>query len=90
MATRILIFGATGYIGGSVLARLLEHPKRDSFEITAVIRSATKAKDFEPFGIKTIIGSLDDDDVLERAASGADVVIQAVRQICCNLKSVHF
>jgi uncharacterized protein YbjT (DUF2867 family) len=31
-----------GYIGGSVLQRLLEHPKRDSFEITALVRSATK------------------------------------------------
>ena len=33
-----------GYLGGSVLSRLLAHPSRDTFEITAIVRSAEKAK----------------------------------------------
>jgi nucleoside-diphosphate-sugar epimerase len=74
---RILFIGATGYIGGSILSRLLQHPKRETFDITVLIRSAAKAKDFESFGLKTVIGSLDDLDSLERLASESDVVFQS-------------
>lgn len=89
MTTRILIFGATGYIGGSILARLLEHPKNHSFEITAVLRSEAKAKDFESFGIKTVIGSLDNDELLERVSAEADIVIQSVSQISFRSFTEH-
>jgi uncharacterized protein YbjT (DUF2867 family) len=68
-----------GYIGGSVLARLLNHPKRDTFDITILIRTAAKAREFESFGLKVVIGTLDDLDVLERLASESDFVFQTVR-----------
>ncbi|TFY71385.1 hypothetical protein EVG20_g1597 [Dentipellis fragilis] len=64
-----------GYIGGTVLQLLLEHPKRDTFEITAFLRSAEKAKKLEMFGVHTALGSLDDVDKLEDLASKANVIL---------------
>ncbi|EIW52407.1 NAD-P-binding protein [Trametes versicolor FP-101664 SS1] len=78
--TKVTIFlaGATGYIGGSILQRLLAHPNKQNFEITALVRSADKAKRLESeFGVKTVIGSLQDLDKLEALAENAHVVIQA-------------
>lgn len=78
--TRFNTLWFIGFIGGSILARLLKHPKRESFEITAVIRSASKADKFKSFGIDTVIGSLDDYDFLGRISSEAEIIIQTVRQ----------
>jgi hypothetical protein len=94
MSTKILFLGATGeqlqrsqilaerftpgYLGGSTLVRLLEHPRRSTFEITVYIRAASKADAFQSLGLKTVIGSLDDHDVLEGEASEADIIFQSV------------
>jgi len=77
MAIDILIIGASGYIGGSTLSHLLKHPKREIFEITIFLRSPVKAKGFEAFGVKAVIGSFSDLDVLERVSSESDVVFQS-------------
>ncbi|KAI9439805.1 hypothetical protein H4582DRAFT_1549586 [Lactarius indigo] len=73
--TYIFITGATGYIGGSVLQRLLVHPKRDTFEITALVRSADKAKLLNTLGINTAVASLSDLDKLTELAAASDVII---------------
>jgi nucleoside-diphosphate-sugar epimerase len=70
--------GALGYVGGSVLQRLLEHPKKDSFEITALVRSADKAKLLNTLGINTVVASLADLDKLTESAAASDVVIHTV------------
>jgi uncharacterized protein YbjT (DUF2867 family) len=73
---RILVTGATGFIGGSVLDRLLAHPDRASFEIVSFSRDAEKAQKLEAqFGVKTVLGSLDDVQKIEDAAVEADLVI---------------
>ncbi|KAH9835125.1 uncharacterized protein C8Q71DRAFT_104691 [Rhodofomes roseus] len=72
--TEILLFGATGYIGGSVLNRLLSHPKADTFSITATVRSPEKAKLLEKLGVKAEIASLSDFDKIEELASRAHVI----------------
>jgi len=72
----ILFIGATGYIGGTVLTHLIQHPKRSEYEITIHLRSAEKAKGFEKLGFKTVLGSLDDVADLERLASESDIVFQ--------------
>jgi uncharacterized protein YbjT (DUF2867 family) len=69
----------TGYIGGSVLTRLLTHPKRRTFDITILVRTASKVRYFEMFGLNVIVGSLDNLELLEFLAHGADVVFQCVR-----------
>ncbi|OJT06191.1 hypothetical protein TRAPUB_2961, partial [Trametes pubescens] len=74
----IFLAGATGYIGGSILQRLLVHPNAKNFEITALVRSADKAKRLDSeFGVKTVIGSLQDLDKLASLPENAHVVIQA-------------
>ncbi|KDQ49807.1 hypothetical protein JAAARDRAFT_42553, partial [Jaapia argillacea MUCL 33604] len=72
--TSIFVTGATGYIGGSVLTRLLAHPNASSFEITALVRTQEKAKLLEEFGVKTLLGSHSDIDKLEEVASKSNVV----------------
>jgi uncharacterized protein YbjT (DUF2867 family) len=95
MPTSIFFTGATGYIGGAILDRLLTHPDRSSFAISAIIRSAEKAKRFESeFGIHPLVGSLDDSSLVTEAASKADIVIHtadadnlgAARSILAGLK----
>ncbi|KAH9939261.1 NAD(P)-binding protein [Epithele typhae] len=73
--TNIFYTGATGYIGGAVLARLLAHPNAANFEITALIRSEAKGKLLqEEFGIKPLVGSLEDVDKIMAASEAANVV----------------
>jgi len=72
-------YGCQGYIGGSALAHLIQHPKRAEYEITIHLRSAEKAKVFERLGFKTVLGSLDDVAGLERFAAESDIVFQTVR-----------
>ena len=70
--------GTLGYIGGSVLQRLLDHPKKDTFEITALVRSVDKAKLLNTLGINTVVASLADLDKLTELAAASDVVIHTV------------
>ncbi|KDQ64980.1 hypothetical protein JAAARDRAFT_118161 [Jaapia argillacea MUCL 33604] len=95
--TSIFLTGATGYIGGSVLTHLLNHPNVSSFEITAFVRDPEKAKLLEEFGLKTVVGSNSDLDKLEEATSKSDVVIStadaddvpAIKAILRGLKKRH-
>lgn len=69
---------STGYIGGTILQRLLDHPKKDDFQITALIRSEEKANIIEKLGVRPVIGSNADHDLLTEQAEKSDVVISAV------------
>ncbi|KAI0649445.1 NAD-P-binding protein [Trametes meyenii] len=91
----IFITGATGYIGGSILQRLLWHP---NFEITALVRNADKAKQLETqFSVKSVVGSLQDLDKLASAAESSHLVIhmassddvEAINAILRGLKARH-
>ncbi|KZT02619.1 uncharacterized protein LAESUDRAFT_744990 [Laetiporus sulphureus 93-53] len=64
----LFIFHCTGYIGGFVLTRFLLHPKRANFDVVT-------RKLEEMFGLRTVIGSLDDAGRPVELASGANVVI---------------
>jgi len=73
------VVSSPGYVGGSVLDRLLRHSTFTTSEITALVRKADKAPTFESLGVKTILGSYDDHALLEKQASLSDVVIECVR-----------
>ena len=74
-----LILSLSGYVGGTVLARLLNHPDRKSFDITALVRDESKAKTLESkFGIKPVIGSHQDLDEVATQAEAAHIVFNIV------------
>ncbi|KAF8956535.1 hypothetical protein BDZ97DRAFT_1907176 [Flammula alnicola] len=66
---------SSGYIGGAVLTRLLQHPDAASFQITALVRSAEKGEKLKTLGVEVILGSYTDENLgfLIEAASNADV-----------------
>ncbi|KIP10737.1 hypothetical protein PHLGIDRAFT_210748 [Phlebiopsis gigantea 11061_1 CR5-6] len=72
--TPIFLVGATGYIGGSVLAKLLAHPDAKTFEITALVRSEEKAQKLKAFGVKPVVGSFKDLALVETLSEAAHVV----------------
>lgn len=67
-----------GYIGGSVLERLLDHPDSARFQITAIVRSAEKAEKLKKLGVDVVVGSHSDADNVRDAAAKADVVFTVV------------
>ncbi|KAH9856647.1 NAD-P-binding protein [Lenzites betulinus] len=94
----IFFTGATGFIGSSVLQRLIDHPQRKNFEITALVRNADKAKILETdYGLKTVVGSLQDLEKLSTLSENAHVVIHtadcddmaAIKAILSGLKARH-
>ncbi|KAF4612613.1 hypothetical protein D9613_011857 [Agrocybe pediades] len=73
--TKIFYMGATGFIGGAVLNRLLEHPDASTFAFTALVRSSLKASKLEAIGVKAVVGSLKDEPLVESLAADADMII---------------
>lgn len=66
----------SGYIGGSVLTKLLTHSQLDTFQITVLVRDPAKAEVFKSLArIKPVVGSYSDLAVLRELASEADIVI---------------
>ncbi|RPD59636.1 NAD(P)-binding protein [Lentinus tigrinus ALCF2SS1-6] len=75
--TTIFFTGATGYVGGSVLQRILQHPEANTFDITALVRDAGKALLLETkFGVRAVIGSMEEFDKLSQLAENAHIVVQ--------------
>src|SRR6478735_1494788 len=70
---KIFCTGASGYIGGSVAA----HLSAAGHQVTGLVRSTEKADAVRAFGIKPVVGTLDDAQVLARAAQAAAVVVNA-------------
>jgi len=70
---KVFCTGASGYIGGSVAARLAAA----GHQVTGLVRSTEKADAVRVFGIEPVMGTLDDAGILSRAAQAADVVINA-------------
>ena len=83
----LLLIILPGYIGGSVLARLLRHVDRSNFHIIALVRSAEKGEKLKSLGVDaTVLGSYTDEDLsfLTVAASQADLVFAIVRLELCS------
>ncbi|KAF7320742.1 NmrA domain-containing protein [Mycena chlorophos] len=68
----ILLLGATGYVGGTVLTKLLAmkvHPR-----IVTLVRDAEKAEKLKSFGAEPVVGPMSDTALLQRLASEVDVI----------------
>ena len=86
----VFFTGATGYIGGTVLQKLLSLPTPPSL-ITILIRDHQKAEllqKLEVAGVKiqALIGSLEDFDKLRKAAEEHDVVVSTAN--CDDLNGI--
>lgn len=69
----VFITGVTGYLGGSVADKLV----KNGYNVTGLVRTddAGKIELLEKRGIKSVTGSLDDIEILTRAAQEADIII---------------
>ncbi|WP_234426887.1 NAD-dependent epimerase/dehydratase family protein [Streptomyces niger] len=68
---RVLLTGGTGYIGASILDRLIS----GGHQVTAVVRSAEKAELVRAKGAEPAIADLSDGSALEELAASRDGVI---------------
>ena len=69
--TRILLTGATGYLGGSILTELVKNP---AYQIVALVRQeeqAAKLKAAMP-SVETVVGALTDLELVKRLGSEVD------------------
>lgn len=60
-----------GFIGLQVLDELI----REGYSVTTLIRREAARANLEKLGAKTILGLLDDDDVIRQAAAASDIII---------------
>ncbi|BFZ65227.1 hypothetical protein YB2330_006390 [Saitoella coloradoensis] len=75
MSTKIFLLGATGYVGGSILAQLLQNK---DYTFTALVRDQSRADKLKSeLGVEPVIGSFEDLEVLKKAAEESDIVINA-------------
>ncbi|KAI5476891.1 NmrA-like domain containing protein [Pseudohyphozyma bogoriensis] len=69
--TPLFLLGV-GLIGGSLLVSLLE---TQQYDITALVRREEQAEVLRNMGVKPLLGSLDDDEVIVEATLANDVII---------------
>ncbi|KAK0221077.1 hypothetical protein EDD85DRAFT_863207 [Armillaria nabsnona] len=70
----IFFTGATGYIGGTILSRLIEHKDYKNFDITILLRPSRSPAGYEALGLKVVSGNHSDSALLRAQAAAADVV----------------
>lgn len=73
MGTKILLTGATGYIGGSVLETLVStHPE---YNITVLLRNIPSTFEKKYPDVKILKGDYDSSEIITKAASEANIVV---------------
>ncbi len=76
---KVLITGATGFIGGHVALRLLG--EKHAAVVRGLVRDPAKAEGLAKLGVEIVPGNLADVASLERAVRGCSVVIHAAAQV---------
>lgn len=67
---RVLVTGASGFIGGALVARLV----REGAHVRGLVRSQAKGARIAALGAEPVVGDLLDGDSLRRAAQGCQVI----------------
>jgi NAD(P)H dehydrogenase (quinone) len=70
---KILVTGATGYLGKSVIETLLK--RISSSQISIITRNEEKRAEFQSRGFNALLGSYDDVVSLQKAMNGVDTVL---------------
>ncbi|WP_282695325.1 NAD-dependent epimerase/dehydratase family protein [Streptomyces sp. CC208A] len=89
MGTRILVTGATGFIGGRVAAAAATHPDLDHVRLLVRRADATDPARTEGTSsdraggpvVETVVGDLRDPEALRRATDGVDAVVHCASAI---------
>jgi nucleoside-diphosphate-sugar epimerase len=69
-AMRVLITGATGFIGGRLCAKLVQQ----GCNVRALVRDLARASELREHGVETMLGDLRDRASLERATADVDTI----------------
>jgi 2-alkyl-3-oxoalkanoate reductase len=80
---KALVTGATGFVG----SHLVEALHRRGDEITALVRSPSKAAALEPLGVRLVTGDLDDPASLARAVQGQELVFHVAGLVAARSES---
>ena len=80
---RILVTGATGFVGGRLAQRLLD----DDIDVRALVRRPTDRARV-PEGVEVAVATLEPTDALRAAVSGVDVGVEPTAVITAVPKSV--
>ena len=85
---KVFITGTSGFIGGSILAQLVQ---RDTYQITAVVRSLDSIPKDLAEKINLIEGDIYDFDFVRQVAKGHNIVIHNVKKGSAesDLKLIH-
>ncbi|KAH7155415.1 hypothetical protein B0J13DRAFT_618865 [Dactylonectria estremocensis] len=75
MTAKVFLTGATGFIGGAVLAQL--HDDHPDYDLTLFVRNEERGRPIAAKypNVSFVYGNLDDSAVIEKAAAEADIVI---------------
>jgi predicted dehydrogenase/nucleoside-diphosphate-sugar epimerase len=68
---RVLVTGASGYIGSEVVNKLVEQ----GFPTRAFVRPLSKTTSLEQLGVEIVYGDITDASALSRATHGVDIVV---------------
>jgi nucleoside-diphosphate-sugar epimerase len=68
---KVLVTGASGYIGSEVVTKLVE----EGFYVRAFVRPLSKTNSLERLGVEIVHGDITDPTALRRAMEGIDVVM---------------
>ncbi|KKK14397.1 hypothetical protein P175DRAFT_0476905 [Aspergillus ochraceoroseus IBT 24754] len=79
-ATKLLLTGATGYIGGTVLTQLLKStvPEIKQLSVSVLVRKREQAERYESEDVTPVIfNGLEDTEQIRSLASGYDIILHA-------------
>lgn len=74
---RVCVTGATGFVGGALVKRLLA----EGAQVQALARPSVRADEIEQLGAEVVRGDLSDAAALERAVADAEVVYHAAAKV---------
>ncbi|WP_416435108.1 NAD-dependent epimerase/dehydratase family protein [Priestia megaterium] len=70
---KVFVTGATGYIGGSVAAALIQ----EGHSVYGLVRDENKVDELKKIGVNPVLGTLEDTNILKKYAELTDAVIHA-------------